>query len=59
MRGGGHAQELAVGGSLLPLPFWHALGQLVSPLSPVAFGDELLAAPHQPVEVGIGAKTSV
>src|SRR5215203_815440 len=59
MGGSGNAQLLALCWSLLPAILCYARGQLFGPLSPVAFGDELVAAPHQPVEVGIGAKTPV
>jgi len=59
MRGGWNAKKLDFGGSFSPSVFGHALGQLVGSLSPVAFGDELVAAPTQPVEVSIGAKTPI
>src|SRR5215211_524854 len=55
----GFARELLSVGSLPPSVFWYAGRQAGSPLSPIAFGDELIAAPHQPVEVGIRAETSV
>src|SRR5215213_2933661 len=59
MGGSRNAQLLALCWPLLPAILCYARGKLFGPLSPVAFGDELVAAPHQPVEVGISAETPV
>src|SRR5215208_5147079 len=55
----GHAQILPFGGALSPAALGHALCQPSSPPSTVAFGDELVPTPTQPVEVLIGAEAPV